>query len=167
MCVTPFIISVIYNTEHFELLRSRCVYNAVRTFSYYYIFILYFYRTSFFALFNRIFTFRSKIFFISYTVSLHHLSISINETRLVERNSTFIMLQKKKNLLLDATDKISNKIPYDAIVYFTSRHFSIYTFATIFQVKFSNLLFRTNRGINKKISQKLRKFLHRDVSYSN
>lgn len=96
MCITPFIISVIYNTEHFELLRSRCVYNAVRTFCYYYIFILYFYRTSFLILFNRIFTFRSKNFFISYTVSLQYLSISINETRLVENCSTFIMRQSRK-----------------------------------------------------------------------
>lgn len=96
MCITPFIISVIYNTEHFELLRSRCVYNAVGTFCYYYIFILYFYRTSFLILFNRIFTFRSKHFFISYTVSLQYLSISINETRLVESCSTFIMPQSRK-----------------------------------------------------------------------
>lgn len=96
MCITPFVISVIYNTEHFELLRSRCVYNAVRTFCYYYIFILYFYRNSFFILFHRIFIFPSETFFVSYTVSLRYLSISINETRLVESCSTFAMLQSRE-----------------------------------------------------------------------
>lgn len=79
MCITPFIISVIYNTEHFELLRFRCVYNAVRTFCYRYILYLFFISTVPLSLYHLI-----EFLFFEAKIFLYHILYLYNISQLVQ-----------------------------------------------------------------------------------